>query len=430
MLYIRFNLVALVYLGFISFTTICLAQPDVNTTDGGRWLPVGAFAKSDFATNTKRNKSYAGSSREKQRIATFLPGMTIIYNLSKIPGTLLERGITHSGIPVIVPSKELSSDEFSARAEKDIVIHFAHDVCKDIMCNTDSFSVGIGESYAIVDQSNTEKIELLNTRDQKRVIYPKKRIDDLETRGYLTIHKGRLNPRLTIFEGYASHLSTSCGRSIEDKYRITVDKAEYESMPSTWESNSAAWDLKAMEIMDLGTVILDKDNGNYSGTVTVAIENDNKPEEYAIDLTVLAYRDRAWKANYFKFAGIAQVVQCSKPRIGQPKPRYVKSVDLYFDLAAGDGYDQNFPLDPIALPNVYLEEHREKMFKLLNRSFFYSINSHSEYEKIFNILTDIVPYPNAVANIIARLNATCSQPLRLRRRTTNCRKYSSAVLGE
>ncbi len=133
-----------------------------------------------------------------------------------------------------------------------------------------------------------------------------------------------------------------------------------------------------MEVMNLGSVVLDMAEGEYVGSVSISIGNDENPSDHAIDLTVFAYRDSGWRPSYFKFAGLAQVVKCSKPSVGRPTPRYLTSADIYFNVILGDDEEQNFPLDPKPLPSFYADADREKLFQLLNRSFYFSINSHDE----------------------------------------------------
>jgi len=84
--------------------------------EGGRWVVGGTFALSNIGNNELRGRtSYSGAEKEVNRVATFLPGMTIIYNLerSSVAGrsNYLE-GATHHGIPAMVLDGELSSGTF------------------------------------------------------------------------------------------------------------------------------------------------------------------------------------------------------------------------------------------------------------------------------------------------------------------------------
>lgn len=101
---------------FISLAIPVFAQNHSEETQGGRWVPRGTFALSNFPKNSARDQSYARSSEENSRISTFLPGMTIVYRSepSKTRRGYVD-GITHSGIPVQVLDRELSIGKFSDR---------------------------------------------------------------------------------------------------------------------------------------------------------------------------------------------------------------------------------------------------------------------------------------------------------------------------
>ena len=396
------------------------AQQSSSPLEGGKWVTRGTFALSNLSENLKRNKSYARAGEEKERIFTFLPGMTIVYQTkrSEINSGYIE-GTTHSGIQVQVPKNELSSGQFNTRREKDVVVHFSHRGCRELSCSGDEFQVGSGESYEIIFEDK-EKIELLNRSVEKSVIYSPERFNDLELRGFLTRHKGRVNPRWRIFDGYAAKLSTGCGEQRSPPNLISVAKSKYHADPSTWSISDDSWSLKAIELMGLGSVVENNNTGNYDGVIDQAIIHESDPENTAIDLTIFAYRDSSWKpTSYFKFAGIAQVVKCRRANLGRLAPSYVSFVDIYFDIRSGDGYTQDFPLPFYSLESLYTEENREKLFSYHNRSFFYSINNSGQYLGVFEDLSKVVPYPNAVAHIIARLNASCSQSDRKR-----CRVHS------
>ena len=52
-------------------------------------------------------------------------------------------------------------------------------------------------------------------------------------------------------------LSTGCGEARSARYKLEVAQVEYEADPSTWDINSDSWSLKAMEVMELGQVLLE-----------------------------------------------------------------------------------------------------------------------------------------------------------------------------
>jgi len=335
--------------------------------------------------------------------------MTIVYKAvpSKTRPNYVD-GITHSGIPVQVFDEDLSVGKFSDRDAKDVVVHRSHTGCRNAACSGDPLQVGIGHAFSIAHEDE-DKIELINTNELK-VVYTTADFTKKETSGFLTRHKDRINPRWSIYDGYAGTLSTGCGEDKESSgFEIRVPVGEYASDPSTWELNDNRWSLKAIEIFDLGQVRPDLANGTeIVGRLFKPIE-DQKKEFVAIDLTVFAYRDSSWDPSYYKFAGLLQIVNCHSPPIGKTKPTFVKEAYLYFDKKEGDGYDQIFPLEGQQLPRQFSENDQEKIYSYINRSFYYSINSPRDYEDVFDALSGIVPIPTAVANVIARLNASCGQ---------------------
>lgn len=396
------------------------SQDDEIDIEGGRWIPSGTFAVSNFENNEIREKTYAKARHEQNRIVSFLPGMTIIYNST--PSTTRPNyvsGVTHSGIPVEVLESDLSEGIFSDRTAKDVVVHRSHDGCKDLACSGDPLEVGIGHAFSIVSE-DSEKIELINT-NELRVVYSKSKFNELEKNGYLTRHKGRLNPRWSIYDGYAEAVSTRCNRALEaDGFVLEASAKDYDSNPSKWALNDNRWSLKAIEIFDLGSVETDANDINkVVGHLEKTID-DQEFEETALDFTVLAYRDSSWKPDYFKFAGLLQVVDCKKsPVSNKSHPTFVKEAYLYFDQRDGDNYVQSFPLSEIRLTRQFSEPLQEKIYQYLNRSFFYSINSPADYEAVFDLLSKQIKFPTAVSNVIARLNSSCAQSDRRK-----CRTYS------
>ncbi|MEY8840019.1 hypothetical protein AB9K41_13420, partial [Cribrihabitans sp. XS_ASV171] len=264
--------------------------------------------------NPVRERSYARAGKERSRISTFLPGMTIVYQSSPSPyrdGYVI--GMTHSGIPVEVLDGELSTGKFSDRSAKDVVMHRSHQGCRDLSCSGDPIEIGIGESYRIREEDG-DKLSLIND-DEKAVVYSREDFEDFETRGYLTKHKDRVNPRWTITDGYAESLSTGCGEPRTTIADLVVPQEEYLRDPATWELNDPRWSLKAIEIFDLGIVELDPATGNVVGQLAAAIQGQSD-ETVAIDLTVFSYRDSEWKPDFYKFAGILQIVHCEDSATG------------------------------------------------------------------------------------------------------------------
>ena len=261
--------------------------------------------------------------------------------------------------------------------------------------------------------------QALNNNDEALITYAREAFEDRERRGFITRHKGRISPRWTIADGYASHLATKCGekRSLGD---LVASMDEYAENPTIWEVNDKRWSLKAIEIFDFGNVR--QEGQEVVGRLVAPIAPNN---DQAIDLTVFAYRDSSWKPTYFKFAGIMQIVQCLKNRASpRVRPAYVTEAYIYFDKREGDDYVQEFPLQEYELPRQMSAESQKKIFNFIPRSFYYSINSSKEYEELFEKLSDVIQYPTAVANVIARLNASCSA-----RDRPKCRKYSSAGIN-
>ncbi len=409
--------VMLIALLLTPIASIANDQNDDGT--GGRWVPSGTFAISNLPNNKSRERTYSKASLEQNRISSFLPGMTIIYRWvpSATRAGYLE-GITHSGILVKVLESELSKGLFNKRDAKDVVVHRSHTGCRDLACDGDPVEIGIGHAFKI-DREDDEKIELLSTNEQ-RVVYSTSNFNKKETSGYLTRHKGRENPRWSIFDGYAKSVSAGCGRAIENiGFKLGASASKYNSAPSSWDLNDDTWSLKAIEIFDLGTIEKDlEDDSRVIGQLHAPIK-DQELEFSAVDLTVLAYRDSSWKKGHFKFAGLLQILHCEDPPIGQSKPTYVKEAYIYFDKREGDNYVQSFPLSRQELPRQFSETDQKTIFHTINRSFYYSINSPGDYADVFDNLSKIIPIPTAVANVIARTNGSCGENDRKK-----CRAYS------
>lgn len=398
-------------LAWALISTSVHGQDGDDTSSPGRWLPLGTFALSDLDPIPAREKSYARSSEENERVLTFLPGMTIVYQIDDKPDRRgYVSGLTHSGIPVKVPQSELSSGIFDERSAKDVVVHFEHEGCRNITCSDDRFQVGAGQSF-IMETETDQRIELYNKEDGIRAVYPTTKFENLESRGLLTRHKDRISPRWQVHDGYAKSLSTQCGEVIDKgNYRPKIAAAVYEAQLSKWAPDSENWSMKALEVLGLGKVTKNEDTGDYEGTLTVDIKYEADWENVAIDYTIFAYRDSAWEpSDYYKFAAVSQIVKCEKPNVGALRPTYAFSADLFFDKKSGDGYEQNFPLQSISLENIYSIEDKREIFSYHGRSFFYSVNSYLQYRRLFDRLSNDIPYPNAVAHIIARLNASCGQ---------------------
>jgi hypothetical protein len=381
-----------------------------------RWVPAGTYALSDFANNKEREKTYWGTSREKGRIATFLPGMTILYQPKKSNDPNRSQyvdAITQSGIPVSVMESEISSGDFSQRSTRDVVIHHDHLACKVSGCDDEKVSVGIGFSFSILHEDENE-ITLGNT-DEFRVTYTRSEFEDLEVKGVLTRHKGKIYPIWAVHDGYAGGLSATCGE-VKAKYsKITVPADAYESDPATWKPNDDAWSLKAIESMNLGSV--QKQGSNYVGSIDGPIDG----QTLAVDITMFAYRNtQDWSPGFYKFAGIVSKVLCTEPPIGKPVPSFVKEAIVFFDKEPDQTI--NIPLREYKLTPQMSEIARTRIFDLVGRSLFYSINSPGDYERVFGQISDHIKNPSVVSYIIARLNASCRKQER-----SQCREKAAEL---
>ncbi|MEQ8374448.1 MAG: hypothetical protein RID22_15255 [Roseibium aggregatum] len=400
-----------------SISVACAQDPAGDIPEGARWVVGGTFALSKIGDNELRgSKSYSGAEKEANRLATFLPGMTIMFNLerSTVPGRseYLE-GTTHYGIPVAVLARDISANDFGNRDTTDVVTHQSYTGCRDLACTLEA-EVGIGYSFKI-EEEDDERLVLYNPQSELRIIHTLDAFDQNESRGYSTRVKDRVHPRLKVHDGYASEISTGCGLTRPVQPLIKVAKDQYDTLPLTWDVNSLNWSLKALELFDVGKVELNPEGTHYVGRLNselgVGTESDEGP--VALDFTVFAYRDSEWtNPDFYKFGGLAQTVTCRKrnPIAGQPLPRYVKNAFLYFDIQEGE-QPQDFPLDPVQLPDQFKDnkELQDELRTYLPRAFFYSVNNARQYKELFEYIVEDtnIAIPSAVANVIARLNATC-----------------------
>lgn len=377
---------------------------------GGRWIPRGTFAISDFLDNSEREKSFAGAASETRRLSTFLPGMTIIYQGA--PSSTAGRrdyieGLTHYGIPVAVLETELSRGSFPERSTRDVVVHHAHTACRDLTCSGDDVEVGIGFSFS-VDYEDELGIRLSNT-DELTVAYALDEFEALERQGDITRHKDRTHPRWELFDGYAREISVGCDETRSAGFEISLDKSEFDEGPSVWDLNGLGWSLVAMSVFDIGYVVYDEPSNQYVGRLMTDIW-DPAGEFAALDFSLVAYRDSSWGVDEHRFAGILQIVNCESLALGRTRPTYVRDAFFYFDNLSGNEQEQVFPLDEHILPHQHNNQTRRDLFRILGRSFFYSVNSATEYRDLFHQLSSSgIRQPIVTANLIARLNASCSR---------------------
>lgn len=404
---------------FFSVSAVQAQEAKSGIPDGGRWVVGGTFALSNIGNNKLRGaRSYSGAEKEENRVATFLPGMTIIYNLepSTAPGrTAYLQGTTHHGIRVMVLESDLSVGTFGARDTADVVTHWRYTGCKDLACKSET-DVGNGWSFQI-KQDDDDKLVLFNPQSELEIVHAGKKFDWFEARGYTTRVKDRIHPRLVVHDGYAAEVSTGCGLEREPSPDIVVPKQEYESDPSKWDANNLSWSLKAIEIFGLGEVDLNAAGTEYVGrlsqTIGTGTESDNGP--VSLDFTVMAYRDSGWgEESFYKFAGIAQTITCRRdnPAVGQFLPRYVENAYLHFDVTREGPYEQNFPLKGYRLPDQFenSKDYQDQLRAYLPRAFYYSVNNSRQYHHLFESIVEStkISYPSAIANVIARLNASCA----------------------
>lgn len=408
------------------------AQGVTSDEQGARWVLGGTYAQSNLETNSERNgNTYLGASSEKKRVATYLPNMTLIFGWG--PSEIKSRqkkgyleGVTHSGVPVAVLESQISKGNIFERDEQDVVVHAVHRACRSTACN--SWLEVTPGMYSI----KHEDVNFIEIQDNKELSasYWKSEFETMERDGFLTKVKDRIHPRLKIYDGYARELSVPCGGKRFRDPDFSISKEEWEGPPSEWGKNSGAWSLVALKILGLGEV--DLEDGNYVGRLLAEIEpghlvrdennkvvkEDGHPKriirkDLAYDFTVFAYRDSDQESGVFRFAVLSQEVRCAFSDSGaRPQMRFVENAKLYYDGSDPDeDMDPMRALEMIKLPKQFKDSSAQEVFRkkqYIPRVFFYSINNASTYRKIFHEIAASVKEPSAVANIIARLNASCS----------------------
>lgn len=394
------------WLAFLTLSPLSsFAQDSVPDAESGKWIPGGTYAYSGFQNNEHRKGTYANSSSETLRLASYLPHMTIIYQTAESErrsGYL--RGVTQSGIPVEVPADDVSSGFLSDRDDHDVVVHQAHEACKIFGCNdVEKIIVPTGQSFSIVNEDG-QKIELWNN-NELRVSYTKSEFSRLEARGFLTRFKGIAFPRWEIYEGYAQAISVTCGEVRKSGENLTIDKKIFDLDPSYWSLNDDAWSIKAIEIFGLGHVEI-MDQGVVGRLATDIVVLSDEPT--AIDFSVFAYRDSRSDAGKFRFAGIMSFVNCRQRALNQNQPSYVKEAFFYYREGPEEGdFAQIFPLNEIKLDRQFSENVSDKIFDIVGGTFFYSINDPYQHASVFDTLSKKISSAHAVAFTIARLNASC-----------------------
>ncbi|MDX0481419.1 hypothetical protein GOD90_20295 [Sinorhizobium medicae] len=399
----------------LAHAPIGIAQ-DANANGIGRWVKQGTYALSGFAVNPERERTYRGAEKERGRLLSYLPAMTVVF-----PGGLLDGtpalagyvpGITQSGTPVMVLERELSRAKFGSQDTHDVVIHARHDACPEPHCDltTDGRPVGAGQSYKIADGTAEDLVHLTNPGSETDFYYRTDQFRQLERRGTLTRMRDRAIPPWDIREGYAKELSVGCGGQHPPGTKFTADSEAYERSPSEWALNDPQWTVKAADLF-VGSEV-EKIGGIYTAEVTSLIHDVSKTSEHddnyksAIDFTVFAYRDRNTPGSGYQFAVLISVVACTRPIMGEFTPDYVREAHLFFE-------DQSY-----ALPQQIGEEGKKLLSIKISRSFMYSVNTSDQYEQLFNRLADGLSVnesdvrSNLVAVVIARLNATCERERR------------------
>lgn len=406
------NLLPNLFLPLIGLSLASVAIAQESEIPSGKWVKHGTYAISGFSVVPEREKSYSGAARERSRLLTYLPAMTIVFpdfaglidETPILPGYI--RGITHSGIPVVVLESQLSRTSFGIYETHDVVVHSSHLACSEEGCHldVDGRPVGEGHSYKIADKTD-EVIHLTNPTNETDLYYRPQRFDYLESRGVLTRTKDRTHPRWEIREGYAEDLSVGCGGEQPEGTIFTVEADAYEKPPSDWEITAPQWTVKAAELFVGSTV--ERSGGEYRAEITSRIHDVTKNSESgdshksAIDFTVFAYRDRNSPGAQFRFAVLISIVACTKPLFGEYVPTYVREAHLYFKDS------------PYKLPSQLTEEGRAQLFKQVGRSFFYSVNSAREYERLSGQLASELDVEHSderatlLSAVLSRLNATC-----------------------
>nr|WP_321254213.1 hypothetical protein [uncultured Ruegeria sp.] len=412
---------------------------DANTVaveKGARWVIGGTFALSDLDPNpTRGDHSYLGAGTEKNRMGTYLPGMTLIFNWG--PSDIASRtkrgyleGVTHSGIPVAVLETEISSGNLFDRVQQDVVVHYGHTACRTTTCDTD-LTVGQG-MYSI---ERDDEFVVIKDNEELTAFYTESDFNERERDGYLTRVKDRTHPRLKIFDGYAKAISVGCGGQRNIEPTVVVPKSVWESNPSEWTQNSDAWTLAAMTILNIGTVepVGETFEGRLHRPIipadlvldeagNPALGENNKPirkvrNDLAYDFTVVAYQDSDSDTDDFRYAVLAQHVKCAVSEgSGSATMRYVERALLSYDASDRDeGLEPLRFLEQTELPRQFDDfddQQNLRVKQLVPRVFFYSINDSATYGRYFRRIADLVQEPSAVANIIARLNASCSNKKR------------------
>ena len=409
-------------LAVLAHVPTVMAQDD-KSIPTGRWVKQGTYAMSGFAVNPEREHTYRGAGKERSRLLSYLPAMTIIFPdfIGLFKGEPVPEGyvpgITQTGTPVQVLERELSSAKFGTSDTHDVVIHVAHDACPEAYCEltTEGRPVGSGQSYNIVEESET-LVHLYNPTSEANFYYRTEQFNQSEQRGTLTRMKERIIPRWDIREGYAKELSVGCGGQHPAGTTFTADSEAYESGPDTWVLNAPQWTVKAAELF-VGSSV-EKTGATYTAEIIETIHDVTKTAEdddnykSAIDFTVFAYRDRNSKDKNttFQFAVLISIVACTSQVFGGNFiPGYVREAHLLFEGK------------PYKLPQQINEEGKKRLSTQIDRSFMYSVNTPRQYEQLFSLLAEglSVQYSdvrsNLVAVILARLNATC-----VSQRRVNC----------
>ncbi|WP_027666435.1 hypothetical protein [Rhizobium leguminosarum] len=384
----------------------------------GRWVKEGTFALSGFAINVERERSYRGAAKERGRLLSFMPPMTIVFPdfLGLLAGANVPEGyitgITQTGTPVVVLERQLSKTKFGTYDTHDVVIHTDHDACIESYCDlsADGRTVRAGQSYKLMEDSTGGMVHLYNSQSEANFYYRDDRFKQLERRGTLTLMKNRVIPRWEIREGYAKELSVGCGGTHPAGTKFEASSEAYESSPATWTLNAPQWSVKAADLF-VGSNV-QKVGDTYAAEITRSIhdvtEGSSAADDYksAIDFTVFGYRDRNVPPSPFEYAVLISIVACAEQPFSDFMPSYVREAHLYFDDKA------------YKLPQQFNEEAKRQLSQQIDRSFMYSVNSPRQYEQLFGVIAEGVEAEfsdvrsNLVAAVMGRLNATCDSQRR------------------
>lgn len=409
---------SLALLAFFAHASTAMAQPQ-GDEKAGRWVRQGTYALSGFAANPEREKTYLGAARERSRLLSYLPQMTLVFPETAgmvDRATVLqgyEPGITHTGTPVLVLDEELSTAKIGSYPTHDVVVHVAHYACKEPYCESaqiDGQRVGAGFSFKIEEETQS-LVYLVHPTDEIYLYYRAEEFDELERSGQLTRTKGRSHPRWDIREGYANDLSVGCGGEHPAGKKFTVDAGAYEATPDTWAVNAPQWSVKAIDLFVGGHV--EKTDETFTAEISERIHDvtkgadDRDDYKSAIDFTVVAYRDNNLPDSEYEFAVLISIVACEKPGdFGNFTPRYVREAHLHFENNA------------YLLPQQITELGKKELSRRINRSLMYSVNTPAQYEDLFGRLgeelqvRDSDARANLVPVILGRLNATCDEKSR------------------